>query len=111
MKVKVQSKIGSLDNVKHKPGGGDKKVFNDVEYMRQVSDHAVSITNASGPGSLTSSRRESSSQVNSQKIFKRPICFFSSMFCFLFSIRAYCIYLTTKFVEIAYPVFVSAWQM
>jgi len=62
VKVKVQSKIGSLDNVKHKPGGGDKKVFNDVEYMRQVSDHAVSITNASGPGSLTSSRRESSSQ-------------------------------------------------
>ena len=62
--IKVQKgKIGSLDNVKHRPGGGDKKVFNDVEYMRQVSDHAVSITNASGPGSLTSSRRESSSQV------------------------------------------------
>ena len=64
IKIKVQKgKVGSLDNVKHKPGGGDKKVFNDVEYMRQVSDHAVSITNASGPGSLTSSRRESSSQV------------------------------------------------
>merc|ERR1719412_2437530 len=67
VKVKVQSKIGSLDNVKHKPGGGDKKVFNDVEYMRQVSDHAVSITNASGPGSLTSSRRESSLQLMSRK--------------------------------------------
>ena len=64
IKIKAQKgKVGSLDNVKHKPGGGDKKVFNDVEYMRQVSDHAVSITNASGPGSLTSSRRESSSQV------------------------------------------------
>lgn len=58
-----QSKIGSLDNVKHKPGGGDKRIFNDVEYMRQVSDNAASITNASGPGSLTSSRRESASQV------------------------------------------------
>ena len=80
VKVKVQSKIGSLDNVKHKPGGGDKKVFNDVEYMRQVSDHAVSITNASGPGSLTSSRRESSSQVNSQNIFERPKCFFHVLF-------------------------------
>ena len=62
--IKVQKgKVGSLDNVKHRPGGGDKKVFNDVEYMKQVSDHAVSITNASGTGSLTSSRRESSSQV------------------------------------------------
>ena len=64
LNIKVQKgKVGSLDNVKHRPGGGDKKVFNDVEYMRQVSDHAVSITNASGPGSLTGSRRESSSQV------------------------------------------------
>ena len=61
--IKVQSKIGSLDNVKHKAGGGDKKIFNDAEYMRQVSDHAVALTNASGPGSLTSSRRESASQV------------------------------------------------
>lgn len=60
-KVKIkaqQGKVGSLANVKHKPGGGDKKVFNDVEYMRQVSDHAVS-----SEISLTSSRRESTSQV------------------------------------------------
>ena len=91
VKVKVQSKIGSLDNVKHKPGGGDKKVFNDVEYMRQVSDHAVSITNASGPGSLTSSRRESSSQVNSQNISKRPICFSLPCSVFHFAILAFCI--------------------
>lgn len=59
-KVKIkaqQGKVGSLANVKHKPGGGDKKVFNDVEYMRQVSDHAVS-----SEISLTSSRRESTSQ-------------------------------------------------
>ena len=63
LNYKVQSKVGSLDNAKHRPGGGDKKVFNDVEYMRQVSDHAVFLTNASGPGSMTSSRRESASQV------------------------------------------------
>ena len=88
VKVQVQSKIGSLANVKHKPGGGDKKVFNDVEYMRQVSDHAVSITNASGPGSLTSSRRESSSQVNSQKYFETPHMFFSSIFCFSFCYKS-----------------------
>ena len=62
VKIKVQQgKIGSLANVKHKPGGGDKKIFNDVEYMRQVSDNAV--LPVSGQGSLTSSRRESSSQV------------------------------------------------
>merc|ERR1712223_616912 len=65
VKIKVQQgKVGSLANVKHKPGGGDKKIFNDVEYMRQVSDHAVPI---SGQGSLTSSRRESSSQLSSRK--------------------------------------------
>jgi len=26
---KVESKIGSLDNAAHKPGGGEKKVIND----------------------------------------------------------------------------------
>lgn len=33
--VKVQSKIGSLQNVKHKPGGGDKRIFDDKEYLKQ----------------------------------------------------------------------------
>jgi hypothetical protein len=75
MKIKPQqTKVGSLNNVKHKPGGGDKKVFNDTEYLRQVSDHAVSITNASGPGSLTSSRRESSSQVCFLLLFLYSFC-------------------------------------
>ena len=35
MDIEGKSKIGSLDNVRHKPGGGDKKVFNDVDYLRQ----------------------------------------------------------------------------
>lgn len=35
--IKAQSKIGSLDNVKHRPGGGDKKIFDDKEYLRQMS--------------------------------------------------------------------------
>lgn len=34
--IKAQSKIGSLDNVKHRPGGGDKKIFDDKEYLKQV---------------------------------------------------------------------------
>ena len=59
----VQSKVGSMDNVKHKPAGGDKKVFNDVEYMRQMSDHSAAFSHQSGNNSLTSSRRESGSQV------------------------------------------------
>lgn len=32
----VQSKIGSLSNIKHKPGGGDKKIFDDKDYLRQM---------------------------------------------------------------------------
>lgn len=40
VEVKAQSKIGSLGNVNHKPGGGDKKIFDDKEYLRNV-DHPV----------------------------------------------------------------------
>lgn len=35
--MKAQSKIGSLDNVKYRPGGGDKKIFDDKDYLRQMS--------------------------------------------------------------------------
>lgn len=35
--IKAQSKIGSMDNVKHRPGGGDRKIFDDKEYLRQMS--------------------------------------------------------------------------
>ena len=30
----VTSKIRSLENVRHKAGGGDKKIFDDKEYLR-----------------------------------------------------------------------------
>ena len=59
--VKAKSKIGSLDNVKHRPGGGDKKVFNDVEYLRQMSE-TTSSAGTQG-NSRNSSRRQSTSQV------------------------------------------------
>ena len=41
--IKAQSKIGSLDNVKHKPGGGDKKIFDDKDYLKNV-EHSVALT-------------------------------------------------------------------
>lgn len=45
--IKVQSKIKSLDNIKHKPGGGEKKIFDDKDYLRQMSANS----NASLDGS------------------------------------------------------------
>nr|CAI5820139.1 unnamed protein product [Callosobruchus analis] len=33
----VSSKVGALDNVRHKPQGDDKKIFDDEEYLRQMS--------------------------------------------------------------------------
>lgn len=41
--IKAQSKIGSLDNIKHRPGGGDKKIFDDKEYLKNV-DHPITPT-------------------------------------------------------------------
>lgn len=43
IEVKAESKIGSLDNVKHRPGGGDKKIFDDKEYLKNI-DHPVPIS-------------------------------------------------------------------
>lgn len=41
--IKAKSKIGSLDNVKHKPGGGDRKIFDDKDYLRQKSGEHNSL--------------------------------------------------------------------
>lgn len=41
--MKAESKVKSLDNVKHKPGGGEKKIFDDKEYLKQI-EHPVPIT-------------------------------------------------------------------
>lgn len=40
LEVHAAPKIGSLDNVKHKPGGGDRKIFDDKEYLRNI-DHPI----------------------------------------------------------------------
>lgn len=37
LEFRAQSKIGSLDNVKYKPGGGDVKIFDDKTYLKQIS--------------------------------------------------------------------------
>lgn len=38
--IKAQSKVGSMDNVKYRPGGGDKKIFDDKDYLKNV-EHPV----------------------------------------------------------------------
>ena len=68
MKFEVGSRIGSLANVKHRPGGGDKKIFEDKEYMRQISESQV----RSGPASLTGSMVGSSSQVQREREWSSP---------------------------------------
>jgi len=68
VQVKAQSKIGSLSNVNHRPGGGDKKVFNDVEYLRQMSE--TSSVSPLGGNSKDNSRRQSAVQVRTrQRVF------------------------------------------
>ena len=67
VQVQAKSKVGSLANVTHKAGGGDKKVFNDVEYLRQMSDTPGGAL--SNSASKSNSRRQSASQV-SRKIHK-----------------------------------------
>jgi hypothetical protein len=62
VKFEVGSRVGSLANVKHRPGGGDKKIFEDKEYMRQISETSSPAVR-SGPASLTGSMVGSSCQV------------------------------------------------
>lgn len=52
LEFKAQSKVGSMDNVKHKPGGGDIKIFDDKEYIKQMSGQSPV------PDSLGHSRQE-----------------------------------------------------
>ena len=60
----MTSRIGSLANVKHRPGGGDKKIFDDKEYARQMNSEQSSISR-SGPGSMVGSQAGSHPQVQS----------------------------------------------
>ena len=65
VKFEVGSRVGSLANVKHRPGGGDKKIFEDKEYMRQISE--TTVRSSGGPPSLTGSMVGSTSQVERQR--------------------------------------------
>jgi len=60
--IKAESKIGSLDNVKHKPGGGDKKIFNDRDYLRQTSSNVESLNGSGSQVCLQENNLESVSQ-------------------------------------------------
>ena len=62
LEFKAKSRIGSLANVKHRAGGGDKKIFDDKEYARQMSD-TMSCPARSGPTSLEGSLVGSNLQV------------------------------------------------
>ena len=64
LEFKVTSRIGSLANVKHKPGGGDKKIFDDKEYARQMNSEQSSFAR-SGPASMAGSQAGSHPQVQS----------------------------------------------
>jgi microtubule-associated protein tau len=46
LEFKAESKVGSLANVKHKPGGGDVKIFDDKMYLKQRSGGASSIASS-----------------------------------------------------------------
>lgn len=43
-----------MDNVKHKPSGGDKKIFDDKEYLKQQSKSGKSSIGHSLSGSQVS---------------------------------------------------------
>ncbi|XP_076258867.1 uncharacterized protein LOC143195518 [Rhynchophorus ferrugineus] len=43
LEVHATSKVGSMDNVKHKPSGGDKKIFDDKDYLKQQKSGKSSI--------------------------------------------------------------------
>ena len=76
----VSSRIRSLENVKHKAGGGDKKIFDDKEYLRlQIivsleASVARSSSGLSGPNSLSSSTWDTlGSEVDIIKCFHFPL--------------------------------------
>lgn len=54
MDIKAESKVGSLENIKHKPGGGAVKIFDDKDYLKQI-DHPVGLT---PPSQVKSGSRE-----------------------------------------------------
>ena len=65
LEIQATSRVKSLANVKHKAGGGDKKIFDDKEYIRQMNGGSeLGSQTRSGPGSINGSFRGSNLQVN-----------------------------------------------
>ena len=67
IELKVQSKVGSLQNVKHKPGGGDKKIFDDKEYLKQQK-LVGGATTPSKPGSSKGGSKTSSMRGSTENL-------------------------------------------
>lgn len=68
---KVNSKIGSLDNVKHRPGGGTIKIFNErYGTSRSSSEARTSSTAARSPSppTTTSGHTSRKASVDSPKV-------------------------------------------
>ena len=62
VEFQVSSRVGSLQNMKHQPGGGDKKIFDDKEYLKQMGE--VGTMTRSGSSSLNGSTWDSSTLVD-----------------------------------------------
>nr|CAD7267810.1 unnamed protein product [Timema shepardi] len=60
LEIKAESKVGSLSNVKHKPGGGEKKIFDDKTYLKQISSGSSGIQT---PEPISPSHSHHSSQL------------------------------------------------
>lgn len=89
---KVESKVGSLDNVKHKPGGGDVKIFDDKDYIKQV------VGQSPLPPSHGQSRQEVRPAISGHFLYS--FCFrFVSLFWWRFNFESISHYNYTFFVS------------
>jgi hypothetical protein len=68
VEVRAESRIGSLQNVKYQPGGGDKKIFDDKEYLKQQIRAGSSTSGGGGIGDMSKTSRDSSRRASSDQI-------------------------------------------
>lgn len=64
---KAQSKVGSLDNVKHKPGGGTVKIFDEKYAGRSTSEGGTRSISPSSGSNTPSGNKSSAPKPTSGK--------------------------------------------
>jgi len=69
LEIKAHSKIGSMDNVKHRPGGGEVKIFDDKGYAKQTAGGPAQPTGGTPTRSQVNRRRN----VGQKKRARRPV--------------------------------------